>query len=74
MSWNLDNAIRNEREAWARWQAALEHRRRQEEAEAPARAGERGGATCRACHQPVREGLLYCAGLSGCWREGENVP
>ena len=28
---------------------------------------------CLTCGEAVREGLLYCPGLSACWRDGENV-
>lgn len=27
---------------------------------------------CKVCAKPVREGLLYCSGLSECWRKGER--
>lgn len=26
---------------------------------------------CKTCGKPVREGLLYCSGLSECWKKGE---
>jgi hypothetical protein len=29
--------------------------------------------SCRKCRTPVREGLLYCAGLSACWRSAAGV-
>lgn len=29
---------------------------------------------CTVCDKPVREGLLYCSGLSQCWRTANNVP
>lgn len=90
-SWNLNDAIRVEREAWTRWQVALKHLSRvQEEAvlimsrardsqlqaalqEALARVPVLPVGTCLTCGEAVREGLLYCPGLSICWRDGENV-
>ena len=29
---------------------------------------------CRICRALVRPGLVYCSGLSECWRIGEGVP
>jgi hypothetical protein len=29
--------------------------------------------SCRVCKKPVREGLLYCAGLSDCWKKGVGL-
>lgn len=28
---------------------------------------------CRTCWKEVREGLLYCAGLSDCWKKGVGL-
>lgn len=35
--------------------------------------GEGKRARCLECGVPLRAGLVYCAGLSACWRAGANV-
>jgi len=31
------------------------------------------GPTCETCGKEVREGLLYCSGLSECWWKGKGL-